>query len=170
MRSVMTTAVLLVSVFFAGCASYDEFSDDTPRKNCAADASKKSEICDLRLRLYSDDKWAAHSFVVIEKYSRHDLNRTNYQLILRLALNDDANFTAAVFSVDGKEYTLKARKVLHDDTYGFREVVYFDIGIDFIKMLATGKNVSLVMIGKKDREYRIEEEDIPSIAEFYRGL
>jgi hypothetical protein len=166
----MKIIALLVVVFLIGCASYKDFNDDTPRKNCASDALKKSEICDLRLRLYSDNKWTAHSFLVMEKYSRQDPKSTTYQLILRIALNDDANFTAAVFSVDGREYTLKPRKVVHDDSYEFREVAYFDTGIDFIKTLASAKNISLVMIGKVDREYRIDEEDIPSIAEFYKGL
>ena len=170
MRSGTVIAFLLAIAIAAGCSSYGEFSDDTPRKNCASDALKKSEICDLRLRLYSSDKWTAHSFFVLEKYTQREPARTTYQLIMRLALNNDANFTAAVFSVNGKEYTLKTRKVVHDTEYDFREVVYFDIGIDFIKTLAAGKTISVVMIGKVDREYNIEDDDIQSIVEFYKGL
>ena len=159
-------------LFFAvGCSSYyKEYDDNEPRKNCATDKENKSVICDLRVRLYSDDKWTAHSFFVIEKYSRTGPQNTNYQLILRLSLNNTADFETAVFTINGKTHVLKANRVIHDETYGFREVVYFDIGMDFIKTLAAGKDISLLMIGRIKKEYYIDEEDIPSVQEFCRSL
>jgi hypothetical protein len=166
----MKVIAALLLVFSIGCASYKEYDENGPRKNCASDKDNKSVICDLRVRLYSDDKWAAHSFFVIEKYSRTDPQKTNYQLILRLSLNNAADFETAVFTINGKTHTLKAGRVIHDETYGFREVIYFDIGMDLIKTLSGGKDISLIIFGKVKKEYHIDEEDIPSIQEFCKNL
>jgi hypothetical protein len=166
----MKYVVSLLLFFTIGCTSYREFNDNEPRKNCASDKTNKSVICDLRLQLYSDDKWTNHSFIIIEKYTLNDLRKTDYHLILRLSLNNVANFETAIFSIDGKTYTLKASKVTHDETYDFREVVYFDIGMEFIKTLAGGKDIELLMIGTIKKEYHIDEKDIPSIRDFYNSL
>lgn len=162
--------VSIVLLFMLGCESYREYDDNVPRKNCASDKGNRSIICDIRLRLYSEDRWVSHSFLVIEKYSRNDLKKTGYQLILRLSLNNAADFQTAVFSIDGRTLALKPTKVIHDEGYGFRELVYFDIGTEFIKTLADGKDISLLMIGNVIKKYYVDEDDVPSIQEFYQGL
>jgi hypothetical protein len=168
----MNRFILLLLALSIGCSSYQETVDKKAIKNCTSDNNNTYELCDLKLQLKPGDVWMYQNFFIIEqyKYKFNNASKITYQIIVRLYVNSFANYKSASFLINGRSYALKARKTEHDEKYGLREILYFDINRDFIKILADARDILLFMAGDVTNKYSIRIEDIPAIKEFYDSL
>jgi hypothetical protein len=168
----MNRLILLFLALSISCSSYQEAEDKKPSKNCGSDKSNTYVLCNIKLELKSGDIWSYKNYFIIEeyKYRLHEENKIEYQIILSLSLSNFAYYNTASLVIDGKNYTLSARKTEHDETYGLREILYFEITRDFLKILADSEDVLLIMPGKVTNRYSIQSHDIQVIKEFYKSL
>jgi len=168
----MKRLIILLMALSIGCSSYQEDAEKKPVKNCGSDKSRTFVLCNIKLLLKSGYVWSDQNYFIIEqyKYKLHEADRTEYKIIVSLSLPNFAYYHAATLVIDGKTYTLASRKTEHEETYGLREILYFEISKDFIKLLANSRDILLIMPGKVTNKYSIKIDDIPVIKEFYDSL
>ena len=165
----MCFAILTLSICCSTSKSTDEIKT---RIQCSKDDKNAYDLCSLKLLLDPGGLWSYKNYLILEQY-RHridETDKTEYHLILEFNLNNFAYYETAIFVIDGRSYTLTANRVTHEEAFGLKEMLYFDINKDMIKVLADGLRISILMIGKVNSSYRIRAEDIPALEDFYDRL